>query len=281
MTRQRFAEQTAFITGASSGIGAALAESLAGEGANVVLGARRIEKLEAVALRIAAAGGRALPVACDVTDRASLDHAVARAVSTFGGLNLLIANAGFGISGFFESLTTDDHRRQMDTNFFGVVDTIYAALPELQRSRGHIAVISSVAGRVGFPTSTAYSASKFALIGLCEALYYELRELGVGVSSINPGIVESEIARVDNRGDLDAGRADPRPRLLMVSAQSAAAEMVDALAQRTPEAIITGHGKVAVWFSRHFPSTFRLAVRAATRGRMRQFAAQRRSRSDG
>lgn len=277
MAKTRFSGQTALITGASSGIGAALAEALAAEGARVVLGARRKEKLDGVARRIIAAGGEALPVACDVTVRASLDAAVAETVATFGGLSLVVANAGFGVSGFFEDLTTDDYRRQMETNFFGVVDTIYAALPELIRSKGQIAVVSSVAGRLGFPTSTAYSASKFALIGLCESLYYELREYGVAVTCINPGIVESEIAQVDNQGTHRGERNDPRPSLLMMRKERAALAIVDALASRAPEAVITGHGKLAVWFNRHFPRTFRLALRTATRGRLRQFAGQRRS----
>ena len=114
-----FSNKVAFITGASSGIGAATAIACAREGADVVLVARRVDRLAEVAATITALGSRALVVQGDVTDRGALDAAVGKAVEAFGGIDVVVANAGFGVEGRVESLTVDDFRRQFETNFFG------------------------------------------------------------------------------------------------------------------------------------------------------------------
>ncbi|MCA9522211.1 MAG: SDR family oxidoreductase [Myxococcales bacterium] len=274
--RTRFRGKVVLITGASSGIGAELARAMAREGAIVVITARRRERLEQIAGELSASGGECLPLACDITDRASLDAAVEETLTRFGTLDILVANAGFGVSGFFEKLTTADFRRQFETNVFGTIDTIYAALGALAASKGQIVVVASVAGLFGFPTSSAYSASKFALVGLCEALYFELAERGVAVTCINPGIVESDLARVDNAGVYHPERRDPRPARLVVDTASAVAEMLDAIAARRADAVITRHGRVGAFLKRHFPGAFRGAIRIALRGRMESFAKGRR-----
>ena len=118
----RFAGKSVFITGASSGIGAELALAFAREGARVGLAARRLERLEEVKARVEALGGTAVTVACDVTQRASVDAAVARVAEAFGGIDVAVANAGFGVGGLFVQVDTDGFRRQFDTNVFGVID---------------------------------------------------------------------------------------------------------------------------------------------------------------
>jgi NAD(P)-dependent dehydrogenase (short-subunit alcohol dehydrogenase family) len=275
---ERFAGKTVFITGASSGIGAELGRQFAREGANVVMTARRKDKLEEVCGPIVAGGGRALPIECDVTDRDSIERAVAETVAAFGGIDVVVANAGFGVNGMFESLTADDFRRQFDTNVFGVLDTIYATLPHLLESKGRLGIVSSVMGRFGAPTSSAYCASKFALCGLAESLFYEFAEKGVSVTCINPGVVESNIRMVDNQNRWKQGRVDPAPAWLCVPAEKACRDIVNALYNRRFEAVITGHGKLITFLTRHFPRAFRFAMRRATKGRLDKLGQRKRAK---
>lgn len=263
-----FEGQRVFITGASSGIGAAMAREFARQGAKVILAARRLERLESLKQEIEEAGGQALCVVCDVTSRAALDDAVAAAVEHFGGIDVVVANAGFGVSGPLENLSTGDYRRQFETNVFGVIDTIYAVLPHLKASRGRLGIVSSVLGRLGTPTTSAYCASKFALCGLAESIYYELADHGVSVTSIEPGVVATDFRRVDNQGVFHPDAGEAAPPWLLVPSDVAARAIVRALHSRKVRAVITRHGKVFVWISRHFPRLLRLLVRRSTKGRL-------------
>lgn len=263
----RFKDQVVFITGASSGIGAATALEFAREGATVALAARRADRLETLKAEIQAQGGTALTLACDVTDRASIDAAVVETVAAFGRIDVVLANAGFGVSGSATKLNTDDYRRQFETNVFGVIDTVHATLPHLQASRGRLVIVSSVMGRVGLPASGPYCASKFALVGLAESLYYDLAEMGVSVTCINPGVVSSEIRTLNNRGE-HTGRNDPAPKFIVMSTEVAARKMVRAIYRRTPEFTFTAHGLAVTFLNRHFPRTTRFLIRQFTRGRM-------------
>jgi short-subunit dehydrogenase len=255
-----FQDKVVFITGASSGIGAATARAFAREGARVALAARRKERLETLAGEITKSGGTAMVVACDVCQRSSLDAAVAEIVAAWGGIDVVLANAGFGVAGAVAKLTTDDFRRQFDTNFFGVIDTLYAALPHLIESKGRFGVVASVAGRVATPLTAPYCSSKFALVGFTEALYYELRRKDVSVTCINPGFVTSEIRSVNNDGQYTEA-PDPVPQWLVMPAETAARQVVRGLYRRKAEIVITLHGKLAVALNRHFPGLMRLLVR--------------------
>ena len=270
-----FQDRTVFITGASSGIGASLALEFAKQGANVAAAARREDRLEALCQEIQDAGGRAIPLRCDVCDRASLDAAIAACVAYFGGLDIAIANAGFGVSGHIQKLNTEDFRRQFETNFFGAVDTLYAALPHLEAARGQMVFISSVMGRVGLPASGPYNASKFAITGLAESIYYDLADKGVSVTSINPGFVTSEFRNVNNEGKHSEG-GDPAPAWLVIPRATAARAIVRAVRKRKPEADISGHAKVTCFLSRHFPRCFRFALRSFSRGRIDKIEAVKR-----
>ena len=273
----RFPGASVFITGASAGIGAAMARAFAKEGAKVALAARRKDRLTALATEIESAGGSALPLACDVTDRASIDAAVAQTVETFGGLDIAIANAGFGVNGTFESLETEDYRRQFDTNFFGAIDTAKAALPHLIASRGRLVFVSSVLGRVAAPAYSAYTASKFALCGFADSIYYELADHGVSVTCIEPGLIQSDFRMTDNKGRFHDNRSEPSPKWIVMPAPKAAQKMLRAIQKRKPEAIITHHGKFAVFLCRHFPASLRAAMRQGTKGRMARLEKARRN----
>jgi short-subunit dehydrogenase len=260
--RQRFAGNAVFITGASSGIGAALAREFAGEGADVVLAARRVDRLKALASEIGKTGRRAVVIACDVTRDGDLERAAGQARAALGKLDVVVANAGFGVTGKLETLALDDYRRQLETNVFGVLRTVYATLDDLKKTRGRLVLIGSVSGHVAVPGSSAYSMSKFAVHGLAASLGHELAPHGVAVTLISPGFVESEISQVDNRGVWrpQAPRR-PIPASLVMATPTAARKIVSAVARRRREVVITGFGKAAVVLQRHTPWLLSALVR--------------------
>jgi len=178
---------------------------------------------------------------------------VAAAREGFGRLDVAVANAGFGVVGPVARLTLDDYRRQFETNVFGVLRTIYAALPEVRRARGRLVVIGSVSGHIATPGSSPYAMSKFAVRALAEALGHELAADGVSVTLVSPGFVESDIRRVDNEGVLRETSPDPAPSFLRMPAARAARQIVRAVARRRREVVITGHGKAFVFLHRHAP----------------------------
>lgn len=260
--RQRFAGQAVFITGASSGIGAALAREFAREGGDVALVARRRDRLEALAAEIGATGRRAVVVPCDVTRDGDLERAAAAARDALGKLDVVVANAGFGVTGALETLSLDDYRRQFETNVFGVLRTVFATLEDLKKTRGRLVLIGSVSGHVGVPGSSAYSMSKFAVHSLAASLAHELAPYGVAVTLISPGFVESEIGQVDNRG-VRHPEAPPRPlpASIVMATPTAARKIVRAVARRRREAVITGFGKTIVFLQRHQPGLLAKIIR--------------------
>ena len=264
-----FRSKSILITGASSGIGEELAVQLAAAGAHLTLTARRRELLDALAQRIAAAGYETpVVVPADVTRDGDLDDAVSQAVRAYGKLDIAVANAGFGIVGAFSRLTVDDYRRQFETNVFGVLRTLYAALPEVKKARGNLVIIGSVAGWAATPGSSPYGMSKFAVRALANAITPELAMDGVTVTLISPGFVDSNIRRIDNIGTLRPEAKDPVPGWLVMPTPTAVRQMLKAVARGKAEAVITGHGKALVLIERFAPWIMRAAGRrmAATRG---------------
>lgn len=246
-----------------------------------MLSARRGGQLEALVAECVARGGTARALALDVTDDAAV-FAAARSIEALeGGLDVAIANAGFGVSGPFAELTTDDWRRQFEVNLMGLVSTARASLPLLARSgseaarrgealepfpassgplprakpgtRGRLALIGSVAGFLPGPGTAPYSASKAAVRSLVRSLALELRPTGVSVTGIYPGFVESETRRVDNQGRFDAARPDRGPERLYWPTDRAARVMLRAIRARKREFTFTAHGRIAGWLGRHLP----------------------------
>src|SRR5215207_9291141 len=186
----------ALVTGASSGIGAAAAELLAGEGADVALLARG-DGLSEVARRVEAAGGRAVELRADVGDREALERAIADGVSELGGLDVAIVAAAAGAFGRFDEMPAEDFDRCVEVTFGGAVDTIRAVLPPLERSGGTLVVIGSAVDTVALPLMAPYVAAKQALDGFLESLRAELRAQGssVTLSVVRPGPVDSPFWR--------------------------------------------------------------------------------------
>ena len=197
--------QTVIITGASSGIGEAIARRLAESGARLVLGARRVERLQAVARDIAAKGGRALAVAADVTRLEDVERLVAEARREFGRLDVIVNNAGVMPLSLLKDRKVDEWNRMIDVNLRGVLHGIAAALPVFEaQGSGHVINITSVADRSVFPTSAVYSATKFAARALSEGLRLESGP-NLRVTVIAPGATESELA--DGISDPELRRA--------------------------------------------------------------------------
>jgi short-subunit dehydrogenase len=250
------------ITGASSGIGEALALEYARRGYDLALLARREDRLAAAAVRIQQTGRRVVAFRADVRDDRSVSEAVEHAAAALGSLDIVIANAGFGVSGRFAQLALDDYRRQFETNVFGVLRTLRACLPFLVRSRGRLAIMGSVAGYVAAAGMSPYAMSKFALRGLADALREEVRPDGVSVTLISPGFVDSEIRRTDREGVFREDAPDPVPAWLRVPTPVAARQIARAIDRRRAEAVITAHGKAMVVLARHAPAIIRLLTRA-------------------
>ena len=249
----QFKNKVVLITGASAGIGAALAQEFGLQEANLVLLARRRERLEAIAKTIDPTGERVLTVKGDVTQDGDLERAVAAAKDKFGKIDIAIANAGWSLKGNLEQLNLDDYRRQWETNLFGVLRTIYATLDELKKTRGRLVIISSVKSYIALAGDSPYATSKFALRALCQSLSRELAHDGVSVTHVCPGYVATEIRRVDEQGVFQESIEDSISPLLLRSATATAKQIIKAIANRRSEQVLTSYGKLVVLLQRHAP----------------------------
>jgi hypothetical protein len=188
----RLRGRRALVTGASSGIGRALALRLAAEGARVALVARRADALEALAAEVRAAGGEALALPCDVAEREAVAAAAAHVLDAWGGVDLLVNNAGYGHHRRFLEWDLEDMERMLRVNTLGSLYWTKALLPGMvERGEGWIVFVASLAGRIAPPDESAYAASKFAVVGLAESLSLELEDQGVHVLTVCPGVIRT------------------------------------------------------------------------------------------
>lgn len=208
---ERLKGKTAIVTGASSGIGIGIAKELVLEGANVVLAARRIEKLVELQQEVEALGkGKVLAVQTDVSNKEDVFELVRRSEETFQQVDILVNNAGQVLSGTVRSGKVEDWETMIDVNIKGVLYGIHAVLPSmLERKQGHIINIASVSGFEVTKTSTVYSATKFAVRAISMGLEKELAKTGVKVTNISPGMVEVERNK-DRPWDSERKKLEPK-----------------------------------------------------------------------
>jgi short-subunit dehydrogenase len=217
-----FRDRVAVVTGASSGIGWALAKELAAHGAKLGLVARREPELERLASEIRSGGGTAMSAAADVADRASTLDAIGRLTAQLGPADLLVANAGVGVPTRLEPQNVPDVERMIRVNLFGVMYAIEAVLPAmLERRTGHLVGVSSLAAYKGLPGQSGYCASKAALNAYLEGLRIRLRKSGVRVTTVCPGFI---------RTPMTADAKHPLP--LLMTPEKAARKIVRAIARR-------------------------------------------------
>jgi len=250
----KFKDQVVWITGASSGIGAALATEFVREGAIVALSARRESRLNSLS---EALGSRAHVFTLDVQNKTAVDQVAQNIANQLGKIDTVVANAGYSAVGSVESLSEEVWRQQFDTNVFGVVWTLQAAIPYLRQTQGRIGIMSSVVGKIALGNNAAYSASKHALTAIANALYQELYSSGISVTNIAPGWVDSEIWHVDNLGQPKERSIDIKTFGLRWPSSKAARVMLNALYLRKREEIVTGHGKLVAFLGTHLaPVTY-------------------------
>jgi len=274
------------ITGASSGIGRALAEEAARRGAKVALVGRNEQRLTEVAERIRAAGGTALPIVADVTVPEDRQRMLERTVREFGGLDILVNNAGIGASGHFFRASEQRLRQIMEVNFFAVAETIRAAIPLLQQGRNPMVVnVGSVLGRRAVPARSEYCASKFALTGLSESLRAEFVRFGIDLLLVQPGLTDTPFEQhMLENGAVLSLRAATR-----MSAEKLARIIVRAIERGKKEVVTTIPGKLLVWLNRLCPRLVdfgnaifaRIAIRREQRLLQEQAERQRQERPAG
>ncbi|MBI2805637.1 MAG: SDR family oxidoreductase [Planctomycetes bacterium] len=238
------------ITGASQGIGKALAEAAAARGARVLVCARKIELLNELAQQIRARGGMIEVVQADITNPDDRRRLVEAAEKAFGGIDILVNNAGIGATGHFADGAPDRLRQIMEVNFFGLTETTRAFLPMLKKGTSPAIVnISSIAGKRGIPARSDYSASKFAVQGFSEAIRAELAKDGVDVLVVCPGLTQTNFSE----NMIEQKALVPMDHLRGMTAEAVALHTLHAIEKGYNETCLTFKGKLMVLVSRFLP----------------------------
>ncbi|WP_024897582.1 MULTISPECIES: SDR family oxidoreductase [Brucella] len=261
--------EVTIITGASDGIGAETARQISmcdGNKAALVLAARNVEKLQALAAEIEQSGSKVLVVPTDVTDRNACIGLIEKTASSFGRIDTLIVNAGMSAHANFSEIKPEDLKWMhdlMELNYWGSVWPIHAALPHLAKTKGRIVAVSSVAGLIGVPGRTAYSGTKFALSGFCEALRSELDPSGISVTIVYPGVVKTDIRKVGYGASGGALGVSGVREDDMMSVQRAVELMLDGITNRKREVLMTRQMRLGRWLKLLAPHLVdRMALKA-------------------
>ena len=246
-------DKVVLITGASSGIGKALAFAFGREQASIVICARSPESLETVSDELRRSGIDTLAVQADVSQEADVQKLIDATIQTYGRLDILINNAGISMRSMLLDLDPAVIRKVMDINFMGTVYATRYALPHILKTKGSIVGISSIAGYRGLPVRSGYSASKFAMNGFLEALRTELLDTGVHVLVACPGFTTSNIrvSALNNEGRV-AGET-MRDESKMMSAEECADHIVKAVKGRKRDLILTFQGRLTVFLNKWVP----------------------------
>ncbi len=249
-----FKNKTVIITGASSGIGRALANEFGRLGANVVAGARNEDGLRELVAGISAAGGKAVYAVTDVTAEDDCANLVKKAVDSFGGVDVLICNAGISMRALFDDVDLAVLKRLMDVNFWGTVYCTKYALPWLQKSKGSVVGVSSVAGIHGLPGRTGYSASKYAMTGFLETVRIENLKKNVHVMIACPGFTASNVRFTALTADGSSQGESPRAEDKMMTAEEAAHRIIKGVAKRKRTVLMDFNGRASTQIKKIWPS---------------------------
>ena len=249
-----FNNKVVIVTGASSGIGEALAREFARRGARVVLGARSMDKLEKITAEIRSTGGTAVCTAVDVTDEKECKSLIDTAVEAYGGVDVLICNAGLSMRALFDDVDLAVLHRLMDVNFWGTVNCTKYALPWLQRSRGSLVGISSVAGLHGLPGRTGYSASKYAMTGFLETVRIENLRKGLHVMVACPGFTASNVRFAALTADGSCQGETPRNESKMMSAEEVSCIVARGIERRKRLCLMEWEGRATHFIKKFAPA---------------------------
>jgi short-subunit dehydrogenase len=247
-------DKVIIITGATSGIGKALAYEYASRGARLVISARNNEKLMEVSEDLLQTGIRVLPVKADVSVEEDCRELIRKTVEELGTIDVLINNAGISMRALFEEVDLEVLRKLMNTNFWGTVYCSKFALPYLLKSKGSLVGISSIAGYKGLPGRTGYSSSKFAMQGLLEVIRIENRKKGLHVLIAAPGFTASNIRNVALSKDGRQQGETPLDESKLMPAETVANKIADAIERRKRTLILTTQGKMTVLLNKFLPS---------------------------
>lgn len=246
-------DKVVVITGASSGIGKALALEYAGSGAKVVIAARNEVRLKATEEMLTKVGAEVLAVKTDVSNEVDCKFLMQRTVDTFGRIDILINNAGISMRALFLQTDLTVIKKLMDINFWGTVYCSKYALPYLLESKGSLVGVSSIAGYKGLPGRTGYSASKFAMHGFLETLRIENLKTGLHVLIACPGFTASNIRNTALNEKGDTQGESPRDEGKMMSAEEVARHIAKAISKRKDRLTLTSQGKLTVLLNKLFP----------------------------
>ena len=257
------------VTGASQGIGRALCLALASQQPRLVLAARDVPALEAVAAECRMRGAETLVVGTDVADEASCRALVEQAVQRFGALDVLVNNAGIGMLARFEDVSDlRPYETLLRVNVLGSIYPTYYALPHLRRTRGQVVAVSSLAGLNGVPMRTAYATTKHAQIGFFDSLRVELRGSGVDVTVVCPYWVQSEIRKRSAGPDGRTIEVSPVHETEIMTAEECARLMVRAMERRQRMLVMTFKGRLGRWAKLIAPGLVdRIAAAAVRKGK--------------
>ena len=261
-----FSGKVVWITGASSGIGEALAKAFAKEKAKLVLSARRADELERVKKECGLNDADCLVLPLDLSDTREIDKKTQAVIAKFSRIDVLVNNGGISQRSLARETPLEIDRKIMEVNFFGQVALTKSVLPfMLKQKQGQIVVISSIAGKFGFWFRTAYSASKHALHGFFEAFRLENEEAGIKVLLAVPGKIQSAISLHALKEDGSKNNVMEKSQAEGMPAAECAAIILDAIRKGKEEVLIGGREIKAVWLKRHFPKWFGRVIRKQTR----------------
>ena len=244
-----FENKVVVITGASSGIGEAAAEQFAKKGANLVLVARRKEKLEQVEKSLSKYSVKILICVCDVSDKDQVKQMAEKTIETFSKIDILVNNAGFVIYGKVKELSVEDIESQMKTNYFGTIYCTKSFLPHfLKQNYGHIVNVASVGASFGVPGIVSYCATKYAMLGFSEGLKHELHNTGVGVTVVSPIMVRTSLFDHPSFKNFTKHATG-----ISLSSETVANAIIKASNSSRLEIVVPSFVRIGIWFKQTLP----------------------------